>query len=197
MRARGRLFVALTLAAAALTLATSAARADVVRAHNDAGATGWYPDQPVLASVVAPTTEELFMAQAGTGASLNGEPILASPGEGLAGASAMAPKRFLQRLAELDSQVVALPRIGSLALRLARVAQGRLDLCITGANSHDWDLAAADLLVHEAGGALTTLAGDPLVYNRSHPVHDVLIAAGRARHAALIGLMRDGQMDRS
>ena len=153
--------------------------------------------RPVLATVFAPTTEELFMAQAGTGASLNGESILASPGEGLAGASAMAPKRFLQRLAELDSQVLALPRIGSLALRLARVAQGRLDVCITGGRSHDWDLAAADLLVHEAGGALTTLAGDPLVYNRSHPVHDVLIAAGRARHAALIGLMRDGQTDRS
>ena len=153
--------------------------------------------RPELAAVFAPTTQELFMAQAGRGASLNGEPIMASPGDGLAGASAMAPKRFLQRLAELNSQVVALPRIGSLALRLARVAQGRLDLCITGANSHDWDLAAADLLVHEAGGALTTLAGDPLIYNRSQPVHGILVAAGRARHAALISLVRDDQSDRS
>src|SRR5262249_61776822 len=107
--------------------------------------------------------------EAGSGAFLNGEPILASPGEGLAGASAMAPKRFLQRLAELDSQVVVLPRIGSLALRLARVAQGRLDLCITGANSHDWDLAAADLFVHEAGGGRATPSRRSVGFPRAPP----------------------------
>jgi myo-inositol-1(or 4)-monophosphatase len=60
-----------------------------------------------------------------------------------------------------------------------------------GANSHDWDLAAADLLVHEAGGALTTLAGRALTYNRSELVHGVLVAAGHARHAMLIELARD------
>ena len=89
--------------------------------------------------------------------------------------------------------MVAIPRIGSLALRLTRIAQGTVDLAFAGGNSHDWDLAAADLLVHEAGGAMTTLAGTPLAYNRPEPVHGPLIAAGRARHAALLGLVRDRQ----
>jgi myo-inositol-1(or 4)-monophosphatase len=81
--------------------------------------------------------------------------------------------------------------VHSLALRLTRVAEGVFDAAIAGGNSHDWDLAAADLLVHEAGGAMTSLAGELLSYNRPEPVHGPLIAAGRARHAALIGLVRE------
>src|SRR5262245_14431851 len=76
-------------------------------------------------------------------------------------------------------------------LRLARVADGELDVAFAGGSSHDWDLAAADLLVHEAGGALTTLAGHVLTYNRSELVHGALVAAGRERHAALIRLVGD------
>jgi myo-inositol-1(or 4)-monophosphatase len=83
--------------------------------------------------------------------------------------------------------------VHSLALRLARVAQGRLDIAFASDASHDWDLAAADLLVHEAGGTLTTLDGRTLVYDRPVPTHGALIAAGRARHQTLIDLMRDRQ----
>ena len=59
-----------------------------------------------------------------------------------------------------------MPRVHSLALRLARVAREALDVAIAGADSHDWDLAAADLLVHEAGGALTRVGGGTVLYNR-------------------------------
>jgi myo-inositol-1(or 4)-monophosphatase len=83
-----------------------------------------------------------------------------------------------------------MPRIHSLALRLTRVATGELDGAIAGGNGHDWDLAAADLLVHEAGGLLTSLDGQPLIYNRPDPIHGTLLAAGRTRHPALIQLMR-------
>ena len=67
-------------------------------------------------------------------------------------------------------------------------------MALGGPNSNDWDLAAADLLVYEAGGALTTLAGETLVYNRPKPKHDALYAAGRARHRALSELMREGRI---
>ena len=85
---------------------------------------------------------------------------------------------------------MAMPRIHSLALRLARVADATLDAAMAGGNGHDWDLAAADLLVHEAGGVMTGLDGRALIYNRPDPVHSVLIAAGRERHAALADLIR-------
>jgi myo-inositol-1(or 4)-monophosphatase len=142
--------------------------------------------RPVLAALFAPATEEFFLADLGGGATLNSVPIAVDPGARLDGAKAAGPKSFLTRLAEVNPQVVPMPRIGSLALRLARVAHGALDVAFAGGNSHDWDLAAADLLVHEAGGALTTLAGQVLIYNCPEPVHGALIAAGRSRHATLI-----------
>jgi myo-inositol-1(or 4)-monophosphatase len=87
-----------------------------------------------------------------------------------------------------------MPRTRSLALRLARVAEGTCEAAIAGGNSHDWDLAAADLLVHEAGGALTSFAGGAVTYNRPVPRHGMLVAAGRDRHAALIELFRDERL---
>ena len=91
----------------------------------------------------------------------------------------------------LVPDIIAQPKVHSLALRLTRVAHGALDVAFASPGSHDWDLAAADLLVHEAGGVLTDLAGQQLCYNRPHVVHGALIAAGPARHATLIDLVRD------
>ncbi len=78
-----------------------------------------------------------------------------------------------------DADVTVVPRIGSLALRLARVAEGALDAAFAGGKSHDWDLAAADLLVHEAGGRMTTLDGAMVAYNKPETDHRVLVAAGQ------------------
>ena len=73
-------------------------------------------------------------------------------------------------------------------LRIAQVSRANSTrLC--GGNSHDWDLAAADLIVHEAGAALTSLRGDAPVYNRSVPRHPPLVAAGRERHEHLLRLI--------
>ncbi|MGC2121401.1 MAG: inositol monophosphatase family protein, partial [Xanthobacteraceae bacterium] len=88
----------------------------------------------------------------------------------------------------------SMPRLRSLALRLAQVAHGACDIAFAGGNSHDWDLAAADLLVHEAGGAMTSITGGAVTYNRPVPRHGTLVAAGRDRHAALIELLGDGRL---
>jgi myo-inositol-1(or 4)-monophosphatase len=146
--------------------------------------------RPVLAGVFAPVTDELFLAGAGTGATRNGAPIKASRGEWLEGAKVAGPKRLVRALAAIEPRITVAPRIGSLALRLIRVANGELDVAFASARSHDWDLAGADLLVHEAGGVLTTLAGRSLTYNQQNLVHDALVAAGVARHIALVALTR-------
>ena len=146
--------------------------------------------RPVVAALYAPATEELFLATEGGGATRNDAPIRASAGGSLDGARVGGPKRALERLAQTGTGIVAMPRVHSLALRLARVAHGELDAAMAGGNGHDWDLAAADLLVHEAGGTMTALDGQLLIYNRPDPVHSVLIAAGRDRHAALVDLIR-------
>jgi myo-inositol-1(or 4)-monophosphatase len=147
--------------------------------------------RPIIASLFAPVTDEMFAAVAGAGATRNGAPIATTTGATLADARIAAPKGFIDRLATIAPPMTPMPRVASLALRLARVAQGALDIAIAGGNSHDWDLAAADLWVHEAGGAITPFAGGPVIYNRSVPRHGALVAAGRDRHATLIDLLRD------
>ena len=147
--------------------------------------------RPLVAALHAPVSEEIFLAARGTGATLNGTPIKANDGDGLRGAKIAGPKRYLDRFSNLAEGTLAQPKVHSLALRLARVAHGALDAAFASRGSHDWDLAAADLLVHEAGGALTDFMGRPLKYNGSQAVHGALVAAGQARHDALIGLVRD------
>jgi myo-inositol-1(or 4)-monophosphatase len=145
--------------------------------------------RPVLAAVFAPVTDEMFLAVAGGGASCNGRPIAATGG-GLEQARVAGPRRYLDGLAAAVPGILFEPKVHSLALRLTRVAQGTLDAAFASSASHDWDLAAADLLVHEAGGALTTFAGEGLVYNRPVPTHGALIAAGLSRHRQLTELIR-------
>jgi myo-inositol-1(or 4)-monophosphatase len=145
--------------------------------------------RPVVAALYAPVTGEFFRAAAGTGATRNGTPIAATPGSTLAGTRMAGPKRVLDHIAAVAPALTIPPRIHSLALRLARVADGTLDAAFASSTSRDWDLAAADLLVHEAHGALTTLGGAPLAYNRTSTVHDTLVAAGLVRHQTLTGLL--------
>jgi myo-inositol-1(or 4)-monophosphatase len=150
--------------------------------------------RPIAACLYAPALSEFFIARAKSGASLNGATIKVSQGAELAQARIVGPRRLMERLATFAPPFNAMPRVRSLALRLARVAQGAFDAAIAGGNSHDWDLAAADLLVHEAGGALTSFAGAIVTYNRPVPRHGMLVAAGRDRHAALIELLGDGRL---
>jgi myo-inositol-1(or 4)-monophosphatase len=146
--------------------------------------------RPVAAALYAPATDELFLATAGGGATRNDVSIQASGGGALAGARIAGPKRMLERIAADAPALVIVPRIHSLALRIVRVAQGELDAAIAGGSGHDWDLAAADLLVHEAGGIITAVDGKALIYNRPAPVHGALVASGRERHHALIDIVR-------
>jgi myo-inositol-1(or 4)-monophosphatase len=146
--------------------------------------------RPVAAALFAPITDELFLATVGSGTTRKGALVRASTGAALDGARIGGPKKMLDRFTFDGTGIVAMPRIHSLALRLARVADGELDAAIAGGNGHDWDLAAADLMVHEAGGLMTALDGRALVYNRPDPVHSLLIAAGRERHQLLAGLIR-------
>jgi myo-inositol-1(or 4)-monophosphatase len=142
--------------------------------------------EPVLAAVFAPVTDEFFFAARGQGASCNGAPIQATPGDALDFARIAGPKPLVERLDRTRRDVALHPRIGSLALRLCRVADGRIDAAFAGGQSRDWDLAAADLIVHEANGKMTALGGEPILYNRADVTHGVLVAAGRDRHVRIV-----------
>jgi myo-inositol-1(or 4)-monophosphatase len=146
--------------------------------------------RPVIAAIYAPMQENFYAASAGEASTLNGLPIRASAGADFARRIAAGPKPILERLAKVAPTLVMEPKVFSLALRIARVADDTLDIAFASRDSHDWDLAAADLLVHQAGGALTTFEGATLIYNRAEPMHGALVAAGRTRHEAFIEMVR-------
>jgi len=141
---------------------------------------------PVLAAVFAPASDEFFFAARGQGAARNHVPVHATSGTELDFSRLAGPKPLVERLNRSADDITLHPRIGSLALRLCRVAQGSLDAAFAGGQSRDWDLAAANLIVQEANGNMTALSGDPILYNRREVAHGVLVAAGRDRHARIV-----------
>jgi myo-inositol-1(or 4)-monophosphatase len=143
-------------------------------------------ESPLLAAVFAPASDEFFFAARGQGATCNGAALHATSGAELDFSRVAGPKPLVERLKKTLGDITLYPRIGSLALRLCRVADGRLDAAFAGGQSRDWDLAAADLIVHEADGNMTALSGDAILYNRPEVTHEVLVAAGRDRHAEII-----------
>jgi myo-inositol-1(or 4)-monophosphatase len=146
---------------------------------------------PVLAAVFVPVSDEFFFAVRGQGATLNGVSVAAATGTELDFSRVAGPKPLVERLNASSEEIVLHPRIGSLALRLCRVAQGSLDAAFAGGQSRDWDLAAANLIVQEANGNMTALSGDAISYNRREVTHGVLVAAGRDRHARIVEHFRN------
>jgi myo-inositol-1(or 4)-monophosphatase len=142
--------------------------------------------------VFAPASDEFFLAARAHGAALNDVPISATAGTELDFSRVAGPKPLVQRLSRTSGEIILHPRIGSLALRLCRVAHGSLDAAFAGGQSHDWDLAAANLIVQEANGNMTGLLGDAISYNRREVTHGVLVAAGRDRHARIVEHFRNG-----
>ena len=146
---------------------------------------------PLLAAVFAPASDEFFFAARGRGATCNGMALHATSGTELDFSRVAGPKPLVERLRKSSDDIVLHPRIGSLALRLCRVAQGNLDAAFAGGQSRDWDLAAANLIVQVADGMMTALSGDASAYNRREVSLGVLVAAGRDRHASIVAHFRN------
>ena len=127
-------------------------------------------DEDILAACVhQPLTDDSFTAVKGEGARLNGRTISVSGRGPLAEAviSTQFKKdgRFVRNPALLQAINLAplkCRRTGAIALELAWVASGGYDALVGGFGSdiHLWDVAAGLLLVAEAGGRVTDLAGD-------------------------------------
>lgn len=145
--------------------------------------------RPIAGALYQPATKRLLTATAGGGAHCAGRRLSIVDRAALAGARLGAPKKFLER-AEIAAVGFSGRRVvPSLALRIAAIADGSLDVAYGTGNAHDWDLAAADLLVHEAGGRLTIPSGEPIRYNETDPRHPPLVAAVPGLHDAARDLL--------
>ena len=128
---------------------------------------GLVRNNQVIAGVVFdPTRNELFAAERGSGATLNGKAIHVSKvrtlGESLLATGFPSKKRHLNPNIYFYHQLTlkshGLRRAGSAALDLAGVASGRYD-GYWEFNLNAWDTSAGVLLVEEAGGKVTHMDG--------------------------------------
>jgi len=122
-----------------------------------------------IAAVYDPTRRELFTAERGIGAFLNGRRLAVSSADRLGDAVLVTgfpyniqdnPGDILGLFGTFIRQTRAVRRLGSAALDLCYVAAGRLD-GFWEASLKPWDVAAGALLVEEAGGRVTLMNGDP------------------------------------
>lgn len=153
---------------------------------------------PQVAVVYDPMRDELFTAERGKGARLNGQPIHVDPAKGLAESivATRTPRQYqpdgvdnLTAYTAVASRCRSMRSLGAAALELAWVATGRLSAFWEMVLA-PWDRAAGALLVQEAGGVCTAPFGEEL------PVFGTcgVMAGNAAVHAELVGVVVENRV---
>jgi myo-inositol-1(or 4)-monophosphatase len=148
--------------------------------------------RPVVGVSYNPAADRLYVAVRGGGATVNGRPARVSTTARVADATVLASRSEDAR-GEWDAFK---PRVhvrltGSVAFKLAELATGAGDATFTLTPKNEWDICAGTLLVEEAGGRVTDLAGAPLVFNQPSPLRPGMVASNGVLHEGLLALIRD------
>ena len=149
-------------------------------------------DRPSVGVVLDPARADLYTATADGPALLSGEPIRASTKERLSdfvvslaviGRGGLARERRIAPLIRIHR------RMGSAALSLAYVANGRFDAFVQNGGLSPWDIAAAGLIAERAGATVTDVGGGPWWRVGSRPARANVVAAPPDRHGELLELL--------
>jgi myo-inositol-1(or 4)-monophosphatase len=146
---------------------------------------------PIAGVVYAPVRDEMYEAARGSGAFLNGRPLVREKPPGRLLPLIPAPGAVHQELQAARLDYTRGPAYPSLAYRLVQVATGKLDAAVARRGSQDWDIAGAAIILAEAGIAFCDVCVDALRFNREETRHGALAAVGELSlkpllHAALI-----------
>ncbi len=136
--------------------------------------------KPVVAALYAPVKDAFYFAQRGKGATKNDALISVSNTADLNTARMMGDPAAFQHTSKYWPkpwpETMHTEQANSIALRICQIADGQFDCCVTLRPKNDWDVAAADLIIEEAGGILTCGDGKPLIFNRRKPLHAHIVA---------------------
>ena len=149
-----------------------------------------YSGKPEFGILFNPIRGEFFAAIRGRGATMNEAPISASSRSRLEGCRMLAtPRRLAPEHWHRPWPQMQVSRLSSFAYQVALVASDRADATIAFNRIHQWDLAAADAILTEAGGRMTTPDAGAIVYNAREPGYPGAVVAGPALHPRLIDFM--------
>jgi myo-inositol-1(or 4)-monophosphatase len=149
--------------------------------------------RPVVGVILDPSRNELFTARAGFGAQLDGVPIHHPAKARLVDSVvslALPPSRFSTRERKIRKAIRVARNMGSAALSLAYVGNGRFDAMVQAGGLSLWDLGAAGLIALEAGAKVTAPDGGPWFDLRSEPHNVGVVAASMDHHQTLLDMLR-------
>lgn len=129
----------------------------------------------------APALDELYEAERGGGARLNGRPIHAAATDTLDGCAMLGVKDQMA-----DWPAMRIEGRNSVALRMALVAAGTFDAAVALSSKHDWDIAAGLVIAAEAGATVTDHTGAALALNGPSVLHQSLVTAAPALHPLIL-----------
>jgi myo-inositol-1(or 4)-monophosphatase len=143
--------------------------------------------KPVVGVVFNPATGEMFEAVLGRGARLNGVAMIPSSTETLENCAMLGdPGMFKHPAWPIPWPEMDVVSRNSIAYRMCLVAAGHYDGAIAFSAKSDWDLAAAAIIVSEAGALATTHEGASFAFDHAIPLQKSLVVAGKALHPLLI-----------
>jgi myo-inositol-1(or 4)-monophosphatase len=146
-------------------------------------------DRPSVGVILDPARDDLYTATVDGPACLDGELVTASTKEALSDyvvSLAVIGRGGLSRERRIAPQIRIHRRMGSAALALAYVANGRFDAFVQNGGLSPWDVAAAGLIAERAGAVVTDLGGGPWWNPRISGPRANIVAAPQARHGALL-----------
>ena len=141
----------------------------------------------VCGAIYNPISDEFYAAQRGGRARRNGKIIHVGTRDTLPECVMLGDRTQLTRP---PWPAMHVQNRNSVAYRLMLVADGSADASVSLSAKRDWDLAAADVILSEAGGLLTDMRGQRLTYNRASTLQSSLVAANPALHGVIIALLR-------
>ena len=144
--------------------------------------------EPALGVIYNPNFNELLHARLHGGAFLNDRPIRTTASAKLGCRMVGQPDVFAAADAaqRWPGMKLISPMPTAVAWRMCLVAAGRWDAAVALNPKNDWDLAAAVLLVSEAGGIATDRDGKRLVFNQASVIQRGVVAAGAALHPLIM-----------
>ena len=149
-------------------------------------------DGPLVGVVLDPLRDDCYAAAAGVAATLNGKPVRVSAKDKLTDfvvSLAVIGRGGLSRERRVGREIRIHRRMGSAALSLAYVANGRFDAFVQNGGLSPWDVAAAGLIAERAGATISNLAGGPWWQPGLHGARLNVVCAPPAHHARLVELM--------
>jgi myo-inositol-1(or 4)-monophosphatase len=151
--------------------------------------------RPVVGVIRDPSRNESFSGVAGGAATLNGEPITASTKDRLTDfvvSMALNGRGASTRSRGVRKAIRVSRSMGSAALALAYVANGRFDAFVQQGGLSLWDIAAAGVVAEAAGATITNLDGGPWLDVSNPPKSIGIVAAPPGHHAEILALVKGG-----